>query len=487
MPLNAAELLVSLDGRGAAPLRSRLAAALRDAIRRGQLAPGSLLPSTRVLSGDLGVSRGVVVDAYAQLASEGFLRSTPGAGTTVAFLPQSALPEHWRGQRPPVRVPPPLDLRPGWPDLSAFPRREWAKATKAVLGYLPSSELGYLEPWGAWELRAQLADYLARVRGAMATPDGIVVVTGVTQGLALLCRILVREGHDTLAVEDPSNAIQRKLLGRSGIRLVDVPVDEHGLRVEALAATGARAVLCTPAHQYPTGVTLSAERREQLLRWADDVGGLIFEDDYDAEFRYERSALACLQAMSPTHVALLGSMSKSLAPALRIGWVVTPPQLLPALRRAKCADDFGSNSLDQHILSRLLESGVYDRQVRMVRRRYRQRREALVSALSRRLPEWTVLGSAGGLHLTVVLPPEVSERRVIAAAAERGLAVLGLEPMNGATAERGGLVISFARATPDMVEDAVDRLVAALAACKDNATEEHDRDDPFGSPWDDLG
>jgi len=236
----------------------------------------------------------------------------------------------------------------------------------------------------------------------VATPDGIVIVSGVTQRLTLLCRLLLREGHDRIAVEDPSNAIQRKLLGRLGIRLVDVPVDEHGLRIDALAATGVRAVLCTPAHQYPTGVTLSAERREQLLRWADSVGGLILEDDYDAEFRYERSALTCLQGMSPSHVALLGSMSKSLAPALRIGWVVTPPQLLPALRRAKYDDDFGTNALDQYVLSGLLESGAYDRHVRIVRRRYAQRREAFMRALSWRLADWRVLGSAGGLHLTVV-------------------------------------------------------------------------------------
>ncbi|MDQ3663909.1 MAG: PLP-dependent aminotransferase family protein [Actinomycetota bacterium] len=486
MPLNAAELLVTLGESTRAPLRVRLGDALRDTIRSGQLAPGTTLPSTRILAQDLGVSRGVVVDAYAQLAAEGYVHGRAGAATTVSYTPAAALPARWHEEQPAPRPAPELDLRPGWPDLSAFPRRAWAATTRDVLRNLPDSGLGYGEPWGVWELRRQLAGYLARVRGAMTAPDGVVVVGGVTQGLTLLCRVLRGDGEDRLAVEDPSNAIQRQLLGRLGMRLVDVPVDASGVRVDLLAATGTRAVLCTPAHQYPSGVVLSPARREELLRWAREVGGLVIEDDYDAEFRYERAPLSCLQGMDPQHVALLGSVSKTLAPALRIGWVVTPPVLLSALRGIKRDDDFGSNAIEQHVLARLLESGAYDRHLRGLRRRYRQRRDAFVDALARRLPEWRVLESAGGLNLTIALPPELPERQLVAAAAGLGLAVLGLQEMSGHQAPGPGIVLSYARATPGMSEDAVRRLADASVAVDQVTAEQEAAVARAANLWNDL-
>lgn len=464
MPLNANELLVTLAEPGRTSLRMRLTDALRDAARSGQLAPGTTLPSTRILAQDLGVSRGVVVEAYAQLAAEGILRSRAGASTTVVFVPETGLPKRWHDERPVGPAGPEIDLRPGWPDLSAFPRKAWSAASSEVLRNLPDAAFGYSEPWGPWELRHQLANYLARVRGAMTAPDGIVAVSGVTQGLTLLCRMLCHDGENRLAVEDPSNAVQRQLLGRLGINQIDVPVDEQGLRVDLLAASNVRAVLCTPAHQYPSGVALGPTRREQLLRWASDVGGLIIEDDYDAEFRYDRAPVACLQGMDPRHVALVGSVSKSLAPALRIGWVVTPPELVGALRGIKRDDDFGSNAIDQYVLARFLESGAYDRHLRALRRRYRQRRDAFVQALAHRLPDWQVMGSAGGLHLTVAVPPHVSESQLVAATSSRGLAVLGLSSMSGQFKSGPGIVITYARATPDMLDEAVSRLVAASNA-----------------------
>jgi len=461
MPLNATELLVTLDKRGRGPLRVRLAGALRDAVRSGQLEAGTTLPSSRVLAKDLCVSRGVVVDAYAQLAAEGYVRGRPGAATTVSDVPAATLPTGWRDDPEVSSAVPDLDLRSGWPDLATFPRRQWAAVTRDVLRDLPAAELGYSEPWGAWPVRRQLASYLARVRGAMTAADGVVIVSGVTQGLTLLTRMLLNAGEDRLAVEDPSNAIQRRLLGRLGVTVVDVPVDGEGLIVEALEDTRTRALVCTPAHQYPSGVVLSPARREQLLRWAREVGGLIIEDDYDAEFRYERPPVSCLQGMDPEHVALLGSVSKTLAPALRIGWVVTPPSLLAALRAIKRDDDFGSNAIDQHVLARLIESGAYDRHLRGLRRLYRQRRDAFVEALGRGLPDWQVLESAGGLALTIVLPPGLSERRLVAAAAGLGLSVLGLEAMTGHTSPAPGIVLSYARATPDMSAEAVARLIRA--------------------------
>ena len=487
MPLNATELLVTLGEPGSMPLRVRLAGVLRDAVRSGQLAPGTTLPSTRILAQDLGFSRGVVVDAYAQLAAEGFVHSRPGAATTVGYVQAEALPARWHNERPLARPGPELDLRPGLPDLSAFPRRAWTAASRDVLRDLPDAELGYSEPWGPWELRRQLASYLARVRGAMTAPDGVVVVSGVTQGLSLLSRMLLRDCEARIAVEDPSNAIQRHLLGRLGLTVVDVPVDESGLQVDVLAATKSRAVLCTPAHQYPSGVVLSPARREQLLRWASEVGGLIIEDDYDAEFRHDRAPVGCLQGMDPQHVALVGSVSKTLAPALRIGWVVTPPRLLPALRAIKRDDDFGSNAINQHVLARLLESGAYDRHLRGMRRRYRQRRDAFIEALARRLPDWQVMGSAGGLHLTVALPPEMHEGRLVAAASGLGLSVLGLAPMSGSTGTEPGIVISYARATPSMSEEAVDRLVKASRVLDQVTPEMEAVAASSANLWHDLG
>ena len=282
MPLNAADLWVGIESASSMPLRVRLAMALRDAVRTGRLTPGSTLPSSRVLAKDLGVSRGVVTEAYAQLTAEGFLRSRPGAGTTVGFPGLKSVRAEPKPPPPHNLEPGTIDLRPGLPDLSSFPRQQWAAAMRETLQALPAADLGYTEPWGARALREQLAQYLVRVRGAMVEPDAVVVVSGATQGISLMAQLLRRSGHTAVAVEDPSNAIQRRLLADIGLEVVDVPVDSQGLSVDVLAATGVRAVICTPAHQYPTGVTLSAARRQQLCRWAGDQQGLIIEDDYDS-------------------------------------------------------------------------------------------------------------------------------------------------------------------------------------------------------------
>lgn len=460
MPLISAELLVRLDEGGRQPLRVRLTMALRDVVRTGQVSPGSTMPSSRLLARDLGISRGLVVEAYAQLTAEGYLLSVPGAGTIVApgqaaslSKPLSAAPlDASTGM---------LDLRPATPDLSSFPRRLWLQAVRDTLRVLPASELGYGEPWGARALRLQLAGYLARVRGARADPEAFVLVTGVSQGMALIAQILHRRGQRRVAVEDPCNPLERALLRELGLEAVDVPVDAHGLCVDALAAAGVRAVICTPAHQYPTGVIMSAERRTQLIRWAQDVDGLIVEDDYDAEFRYGRASVGCLQGLDSAHVALLGSVSKSLAPALRLGWVLAPPSLLADLRSAKVHADYGSSALDQHVLAELMASGAYDRNLRMLKRRYAARREHLVSALASHAPSWSPMGMVGGLHLVVELPTGMSEEQLVTAAGAAGVLVLGLAGMSGSHPMGPALVLSFARSTPGMLDDAVHRLVRA--------------------------
>lgn len=464
MPLNASELLVVLGAEGPAPLRVRLASALRDAVRAGRIAPGATLPSSRVLARDLGVSRGVVTEAYAQLAAEGFVISRPGAGTMVASARVEAPTGAARSDARPTLAPGTIDLRPGLPDLSSFPRQQWAAAVRDTLRDLPAARLGYTEPWGALALREQLSQHLARVRGASVQPESVVVMTGATQGISLIAQLLRRRGHSYVAVEDPSNAIQRRLLTDLGLSIVDVPVDWQGLDVDVLAASPAQVVICTPAHQYPTGVIMSATRREQLCRWAQEQDALIVEDDYDSEFSYGPVVQGCLQGMVPQHVALVGSVSKSLAPALRLGWVITPPSLLLALRQAKSHADFGSNFLEQEVLAELIASAAYDRNLRRLRRRYGERRRCLAQAVERELPGWRVMGAAAGLHFVVQVPDRVDETRLVAAAAAQGVAVIGIAGMVGSNPHGPAIVLSFAGATPDMLEEAVVRLAQAVAA-----------------------
>ena len=452
-------LPLNLDDHRDRTLREQLCDQLKTAMRGGRLAAGTVLPSTRTLAADLGVSRGVVVDAYTQLTEEGFLVSRAGSGTAVGDVPQHEAPR---------AAPPPggntsyeIDLRPGPPDLATFPRAAWLAATREVLSTVADAELGYVAPWGVAMLQRELADRLARVRAAVVTPQTCVVVNGATQGLSLLVRILAQRGHTRLAVESPSNAAQRQVLGRYGLTIVDVPTDEDGLDVDSLAQTGARAVLVTPAHQYPTGVVLSAARRSALIHWADRVDGLVLEDDYDPEFRFDRRPVGCLQGLGPHCVALIGSVSKSLVPGLRLGWVVAPTPILQQLREAKRDDDFGTGVLTQLAFARLLGDGGYDRHVRRVRGHYQQRRDAFVSAVTRQLPRWQVAGQAGGLHVMLGLPAEINEDRLVAAAAARGLAVQGTRSLYGTLPPGNGLVVSYARAPAGVLTEAVNRLVAA--------------------------
>lgn len=461
------EALSDMPGRS---LRQQLREAMKGSIRSGLLPAGSRVPSSRALAEDLGVSRGVVVDAYAQLTAEGFLISRPGSGTVVNDVARPLARPTLSGASSVAGSPSySIDLRPGLPDLATFPRAVWLAATRDVLRLLPDEEFGYVAPWGATALREELADYLTRVRAAMVKPDHLVIVTGATQGLTLLVRVLSEIGHTTLAVESPSNAGQRRVLGRHISQIVDVPVDDDGLDVAALESTGCRAVLVTPSHQYPCGVVLSPARRRALIRWAQRVGGVIVEDDYMPEFRYDRGPIGCLQGLGPDHVALVGSASKSLAPGLRLGWVVAPPGLHERLKSAKRDDDFGSPVLGQHVLARLLADGGFDRHIRRTRRRYMDRRNALATALARELPDWDISGRSGGLHVMLRLPPDLDEEEVCAAAADRGLAVQGTRAMYGTLPAPHGMLASYARAPAGVLIEAVNRLSAAEVTVRNAA------------------
>ncbi len=472
------ELLVEVSRTGGEPVREQLRRQLIAAMDGGRLTPGDRLPPSRHLAADLRVARGTVVEVYDQLQHEGYLETRRGSGTLVAertpgHAPVAGPPTTWVPAVP--EEAPLLDLRPGAPDLAAFPRAAWSAATGHVLRTLPDRELGYVPPWGSVALRTQLAGHLSRTRITAAGPEDVVVTSGVTQGLTLTCRVLTDLGHRALAVEDPSNAIQRRVLGRHVAAVLDVPVDDEGLDVGALQRSGARAVLVTPAHQHPTGVVLSPRRRAALLAWADRVEGWIVEDDYDAEFQFGRQAVPSLQGTAPGRVVHVGSVSKTLAPGLRLGWLLAPPALRAALVGTKRDDDFGTSVLTQHALAHVLGTGVYDRHLRRLRLRYRRQRRALVDALARHLPAWRVQGAEAGLHLCAMGPAGVDEVAVVDAAAERGLLVLDLGRLRS-TAGPPGLVLGFARIREHQADLAVrclrDAVAAAAAASRSRSRSE---------------
>jgi GntR family transcriptional regulator/MocR family aminotransferase len=532
----------------AAPARGMtdwLADAIRAAILDGRLQAGALLPATRVLADDLGISRGVTVEAYQRLADEGLVSGRPGAGTRVLGcsgrrsgpvrsraagppdrsqeaeragprerpappgqqqpvrpgrrerpdaggmaaqregLDPALLPERWRARAE-------LDLSPGLPDLSGFPRAAWLRAERAVLEQASTADLGYGDPRGCGHLRAELTGWLARTRGLRTEPDDIIIVTGVAQALALLAQRLaahepadratghgpadratghgpadratgygpVRRAVTEVGVEDPGSRGSRDELAYWGLRPVPVPVDEHGLQVDALVRTGVRAVSLTPAHQFPTGVVLAPQRRRELLDWAAATDALIIEDDYDAEYRYDRAPVPALQASAPGHVAYAGSTSKTLAPGMRLGWLIPPPRLHAELVEAKRASDLGSPALPQLVLAQLIASGELEQHIRTVRKRQRSRRDALLGALAEQLPQACVQGIAAGLHLLITFP-ELAGRIEDTELAERILrAGVLVHPLSWHRQRPGvpGIILGYAVHTPDQLRAAVRRI-----------------------------
>ncbi|ASO18436.1 GntR family transcriptional regulator/MocR family aminotransferase [Actinoalloteichus hoggarensis] len=433
-----------------------LTEALRNGIRVGRLAARTRLPSSRDLAAQLRLARGTVTSAYAQLVAEGYLIAVRGSGTSVAeIVDRRAEP---RAAVDPQAPPGAWDLRPGLPALAAFPRTAWVSAVRAGLAELPDADLGYPDPVGLHALRAELAAYLGRVRSVHADPAEVIVTRGAAEGFSLMGACLAGRGHREIAVENPGHPGQPRLFAEVGLSAVPIPVDEDGLRVDLLAETTARAVLVTPAHQFPLGVALAPHRRLALVEWARRVNGLILEDDYDAEHRYDRAAIGAMRSLAPDHVAYLGSVSKTLAPALRLGWLVPPPDVRAEVARVKLLRDLGSSTIDQAALARLLRDGGYDRHLRRTRRLNRHRRDALVDALTRCLPDWRVIGVAAGLHLVAGLPDGVDDTELSEALARAGVTVPPLtdylrDPTRAAPF--AGLVLGYAGLTPDRLRAAV--------------------------------
>jgi GntR family transcriptional regulator/MocR family aminotransferase len=426
----ATELLITIDRAGGTALRAQLEGELRDAIRTARLSPGDRLPSSRMLATDLGLSRGVVQECYEQLRAEGYLVTRTGSGTVVADGVTSdgaggpVRPR--RGSTPRLPAPASLiaDFESGVPDLGSVPRADWAWAVQEVCRSAPRAAFDYGEPLGARRLRETLAAYLRRVRAIDAHADQVLVCNGMAQGLSLLLSVL---GADVVACEDPGAlATARAAANRAGSTVVPVPVDELGLDVAALAATGARAVIVTPAHQWPTGVVLAPERRQALVAWARDRDAVVLEDDYDAEFRYDRDPVGALQGLAPDRVVALGTVSKSLFPALRLGWAVVPPHLVDRVAATKESADRGTAALDQLALAHLIDSGRYDRHLRRVRTEYSRRRSALVDALARHAPGVRVSGLAAGFHAVAHLAETADVDAVVEEAGQRGVGLYSM-------------------------------------------------------------
>jgi GntR family transcriptional regulator / MocR family aminotransferase len=470
----AGELLVALERDGKVALHRQLEVALREAIRAGRLLPGSALPATRTLATDLAVSRGVVVEAYAQLVAEGYLTSRSGGYTHVALggadpaRPVRGTPVASAAAKPPVSPPsaalrPDVDFGYGRANVSAFPRAAWLRSVRRVLATAPDERLSYLDGRGAPELRVALAEYLNRVRGTLAVAENVVIVNGYAQGIALLLELLATAGATRVAVEDPSAIDDARLTSaKLGMELVAVPVGPDGVRVDALAGLRADALILTPSHQWPTGAVLSAEARAALIGWARRTGALLIEDDYDAEYRYDHAPIGSIQGLAPDHVVYAGTASKTLAPGFRLGWLVLPPDLVQSFADAKLLADRGSPVLDQLTFADFLSRGDFDRHLRRMRPIYRARRDALVAALHDRLPELRPAGIAAGLHLIAWLPADLDEDAVVAAAKARGVAIAGVSPYR-VQAGDGALLFGYSDLSENAIRRGVDHLADAIA------------------------
>jgi GntR family transcriptional regulator/MocR family aminotransferase len=462
-PAAVAGLDLHLD-RPAGRVRDSVMDAIRDAIRTGRLVPGTRLPSSRALAADLGVARNTVARAYAELIAEGWLTAQHGSSTLVSQRSAEAI----RSVAAPATRPSSRrldhDLRPGHPDLSSFPRTEWSRAVTRALKAAPFEAFGYADPHGRPELRHALAEYLARARGVRAKPSNIIVCTGAAEGLSLVANALSGAGMAAVAVEEFGLPAQRETITRTGMRCPPMTVDAQGGDIAALdGMPDVGSVLLTASHQFPLGMPLHSDRRAAVVDWARRTGSVIIEDDYDGEFRYDRSPVGALHGVDPDHVVYMGTTSKSLAPGLRLGWLVLPDRLVEPVVRQKGETEETSGFVEQLAMAEFITSGSYDRHIRTMRAEYRRRREQLVAAVARCSPKTRVTGMPAGLHVMLELAGDESAqaRRL----AWRRLGVEGLDHYRHPEAghrERDGVVIGYAAPAPSAWSAALAALTRLL-------------------------
>jgi GntR family transcriptional regulator/MocR family aminotransferase len=453
------DLCVELSRRGS--LGRDVERAIRQAICDGLLAVGARLPSTRALAHDLGIARGTVAGAYAQLAVEGYIRQRPGAVSEVIWVPSAA-------ETPAASEPGQAsswDLRPGAPDSSGFPRQAWVRATRAVLQRLPPDAFGYGSSQGTIELRQALTAYLGRARGVLTSPERLMICSGFTQALSLICEMLRLGGASAVAMEDPCAPRYRELVAGSGLRIAGVPCDGEGIQVAALKSLNVQAVVVTPAHQYPLGVTLSPARRNALTEWARQRNALIIEDDYDGEFRFDRRPVGSLQQMATDRVLYVGTASKTLAPALRLGWIALPATICPLAVGIRERLDRGNAALEQLVLADFISSGALDRHVRRMRGEYRERRDYMAQVLARDVPQVTVTGIAAGMHALVTVPGETKAQAVLTAARRHGLLLHTLDEYwhEPGPDHPPAIVVGYGRPPANAFRSCVSELSAVIA------------------------
>jgi GntR family transcriptional regulator / MocR family aminotransferase len=477
--------VVTLDRRKALPIHRQIYDGYREAILDGRLRPGQRLPSTRTLADDLGISRIPAVTAFAQLFAEGYLESRVGAGTFVsAALPdpplRRATREPVRAPRPGPRVVPPSPLTPAiqpWlrvsgpfrlhqPALDAFPADLWARLVARHARRLSPRHMDYGDAMGLPALREALASHLRTFRSVSASADQIMIVSGSQQALALSARALLAPG-DAAWLEDPGYPGARDALLVADARIVPVPVDEDGLDVAAgiARAEGARVAYVTPSHQYPLGVVMSASRRLLILDWARRRGSWLIEDDYDSEYRYDGPPLTSLQGLDrDARVLYVGTFSKILFPALRVGYLVIPRDLVDRFRRLRNAMDIFPAPLLQAVLADLIGEGHFARHLRRMRALYAERRRALVAALDRELGDVAhVIGDHAGMHLVALLPQGADDQSIAVRAMRRGISAAPLSSCYLGPVVRQGLVLGFGSARPGQMLEAVRKLRAAIA------------------------
>jgi GntR family transcriptional regulator / MocR family aminotransferase len=463
----------AFDTHPAAFLYQRYYHRIRESILAGALRPGARLPSTRALAAEHGVSRNTVSLAFDQLRAEGYLEARQRAGTFVT----RALPDALLGVREPQPAPVRLRAAPvsrasaavsrmrafqTGPALEAFPARVWARLV-AREWRRPWRRMGYGDPRGHEALRRMIAEHVAVARGARCNAEQVIVVAGSQQGLALAAQVLLSPG-DRVWVEDPCYHGARAALEAAGARLVPVSVDGDGLVVRegVRHAPRARAACLTPSHQYPLGGTMSIARRLAVVEWAERAGAWIIEDDYDSDFRYASRPLPCVQgidARAAARVVYIGTFSKTLFPALRLGFLIVPPALVDRFAAARHASDRHSPTIDQAVLAAFIAEGHYGRHVRRMRALYAERQAALVEAGRGVLaPYVEVVPSGGGLHLVGWMRGGLADTAVAQAALEDGVDV---QPLSGLTRGRHGLLLGYAAYSPAAIRGAVERLARA--------------------------
>lgn len=444
-------------------VKAALLQGLRNSIDSGVLTPGTRLPPSRSLAVDLGVSRNTVADCYTELANAGWLITRQGSGTVVAPRADADAVSNAQSpsKSPEQELPrPALSFIPGSPDVSSFPRAQWISSARRSLTSAPNDAFSATDPRGRIELRTALSSYLGRTRGVRTDPEHIVICASSGHGLTLIARVL----QQTVAVDAYGLHLHRNLLAAEGIRTVPILVDEFGTCTEQLASTQAKVALLTPTHQFPLGGPLIPSRRRTALEWASDSGGIVIEDDYDGEFRYDRKPVGALQAIAPQHVVYLGTVSKTLSPAIRIGWMVLPDRLIEPVLALKGPYERWVSATEQLTLADFINSGRFDAHIRKMRTSYRRRRDQLVGTLEHRLPEVRIAGISAGLHAVIQLPPG-TEGAILSAAEGLGLELVGMSTFrhpDSPSTGNDGIVVGYSTPAPSRYSDALERLCTAM-------------------------